>query len=368
MYENQACADSVPGNGCFTGEVDFIHQVQNVGFTCHEISQVYSSAINLALGGSTNSCPNDIFDFVVKKEVTFCSGKSYDFGFELGIFTSAGTAPVTSTITINLPEGITDSNPIPPKPLTPQPVPAPTKAPTKAPVLLPTPMAPAPAPVTTTVTAPANICEDHPTQLWLTFTSRSCTESNNAQFSVGRRRGLGQKSKYGGYRASTNSGKGIRRGLKHNSGSGKGKSPSKSSGKSPSNSSNTSKPKPDDNEDGGEGVVVDSNIEYSCSDYEIFGSDPKVMISITSINEEVLYWSGSNICEGTDIVIGDGKSKIASEIKIKIYADSGNKGTKLHQQIIMHTACVTKAMSLGDIFGAIEVTGMRNGVQGLLGK
>lgn len=364
MYENQECADSVPGNGCFTGEVDFIHQVQNVGFTCHEISQVYSSAINLALGGSRNSCPNDIFDFVVKKEVTFCSGKRYDFGFELGIFTSAGTAPVTSTITINLPEGITDSAPIPPKPLTPVPTKAPIKAPTKAPVLLPTPMAPAPAPVTTTVTAPAKMCEDHPTQLWLTFTSRSCTESNNEQFSVGRRRGLGQKSKYG-YRASTNSGKGIRRGLKHRStGSGKGSKKSKKDDqKKPS--SNT---KPDDNEDGGEGVVVDTNIEYSCGDYEIFGSDPKVMISITSINEEVLYWSGSNICEGTDIVIGDGISKIASEIKIKIYADSGTKGTKLHQQIIMHTACVTKAMSLGDIFGAIEVTGMRNGVQGLLGK
>ena len=68
------------------------------------------------------------------------------------------------------------------------------------------------------------------------------------------------------------------------------------------------------------------------------------------------------------MIAANGGGVIASDIKIKIYADYGSSGTMLHQTIIMHTTCITELMSVGDVFGAMTVTGIHNSKQGTIGK
>lgn len=311
-------------NGCFSGEVDFKYHVTNVGYTCHDITQIKaivggSNPRFLALDGIMRcddraSCPGDKFQFVEKRFVNFCSLNLKPLEFNLVIDTSV-TFNGSSSIFYRTTEFDKD----PQKPPSPAP-----KPPT------PAPKPPTPAPVAPTTGGSGEECTDHPTQLWLTFTSNSCSASSNGQF---RRytRGL--------------------RGLKHNS-----KSKTK-----------TKKSKDESGNDGDEPTQPD--VDYSCTDNIILQNDAKVQIVISSIDETQFYWTGYNICDGTEIMIAaTEEGVIASDIKIKIYADAGNKGTMLHQTIIMHTACSTKAMSLGDVFGAMTITGIRNKSQGTIGK
>ena len=311
-------------NGCFSGEVDFKYHVTNVGYTCHDITQ-----IKAIVGGSNPrflaldeimrcddraSCPGDKFQFVEKRFVNFCSLNLKPLEFNLVIDTSV-TFKGSSSIFYSTTEFDKDAQTPPP---------------------VPTPKPPTPAPVASTTGGSGEECKDHPTQLWLTFTSNICSASSNAQFKFEKiTRGL--------------------RGLKHNS---KSKTKTKKS-----------KSKDEGGNDGDEPEPTQPDVEYSCTDNIFLQKDAKVQIVISSIDETQYYWTGYNICDGTEIMIAaTEEGVIASDIKIKIYADTESKETKLHQTIIMHTACSTAAMSLGDVFGAMTITGIRNGVQGTIGK
>lgn len=312
-------------NGCFSGEVDFKYHVTNVGYTCHDITQIKAmvGGLNprfLALDeimrcDDRASCPGDKFQFVEKRFVDFCALNLKPLKFNLVIDTSVpfnGSSSIFYTTT----EFDKDAQPSPTVPTPKPPTPAP-KPPTPAPV----------APTT----GGSGKCTDHPTQLWLTFSSNTCSASSNEQYRM--TRGL--------------------RGLRHNS---KSKTKTKKS-----------KSKDEGGNDGEEPTQPD--VDYSCTDNIFLQNDAKVQIVISSIDETQYYWTGYNICDGTEIMIAaTEEGVIASDIKIKIYADAGSKGTMLHQTIIMHTACSTAAMSLGDVFGAMTITGIRNKSQGTIGK
>ena len=317
MYNGMSCEAYMATNGCFSGEVDFKYHVTNVGYTCHDITQ-----IKAIVGGSNPrflaldeimrcddraSCPGDKFQFVEKRFVNFCSLNLKPLEFNLVIDTSV-TFNGSSSIFYSTTEF--DKDPI--QPTTPAPKP------------------PTPAPVAPTTGGSGQECKDHPTQLWLTFTSKTCSASSNDQFEK-ITRGL--------------------RGLKHKSKTKTKKSKSKDEG----------------GNDGDEPTQPD--VVYSCTDDISLQNDAKVQIVISSIDETQYYWTGYNICDGTEIMIAaTEEGVIASDIKIKIYADAGDEGTMLHQTIIMHTACSTAAMSLGDVFGAMTITGIRNNSQGTIGK
>lgn len=307
VYNGQSCNDYIRKNGCFSGEVELIYTAVNEGNGCHEITQATSriGSVERALAFNGGFGCGDRRS-CPGDYVKFTQMRYFDFckfnGFidsDLEIDTTGGSATV-----VPMSFTIIRNDGVDP---TPKPTPKPT----------PSPVAP----------TPTNMgeCKDHPSQLWLTFNPRICKDSSNSQFIVKRN---------------------LRR-LKHNS--------------SGSNTKNSKYDKDDKDkkDDGGDAVTP----EYMCQDYKTFGSDPKVEIRITSFDGMTVYTEMANVCDGTEIVIGNGSEKIAYDIKVQIYSEG-----YLYQEIVMHTACVTGAMSLNDTFGSIQVTGIKNSKQGLLGK
>lgn len=308
VYNGKDCNDYIKENGCFAGEVELIYNPYNAGNGCHDITQA-TSRINgveraLAFNGGHScddrrSCPGEFFEFTQMRYFDFCKFNG-DIDSDLEIDTTGGSTTVPLSFTIIRNDGVDVTLPPAPKP-TPSPV-APT---------------------------PTNMgeCKDHPSQLWLTFNPRTCKESSNSHSQFIVKRNL--------------------RGLKHNSSGSKTKK------------SKYDKDDKDKKDDGGDAVTP----EYMCQDYKTFGYDPKVEIRITSIDGTIVYTDMANVCDGTEMVIGNGSEKIAYDIKIQIYEKEN-----LYQEIVMHTACATQAMSLNDIFGSIQVTGIKDAKQGLLGK
>ena len=306
MYNGEDCG-KLAATACFSGEVDLTHTIKNVGDTCHNIAKVRAlfhtdKARYLAIDGSYGcasrlSCPNDEFTFTEKRFVDFCDANG---AITVAITVETDSGDETTASTILQIDANTD------------------------------------APFNDDETGGEEpiVCNSHPSEMWFEFTHRNCDGSSNSQFTVPKLR---------------------RRGLRHNASSGSSKDTSKTKDKKSSKTDVV--------------VVVDERYEepladspvYSCKQLQMFGNDDdaKVRIVITSVDEKTLYWSGADICTGTDIHIGaeDGKSLIASDIMVRIYG--GVNGDEI-QQIIMHTGCTSHVMTVDETFGAFQLTGFRN--------
>ena len=320
MYNGEDCGE-LAATACFSGEVDLTHTIKNVGDTCHNIAKVRASfhtdkARYLAIDGSYGcasrlSCPDDVFTFTEKRFVDFCETNGA-IKVAITVETASGDETTTSTtLQIDVKEDapFTDDDP--------------DDEPNDE----------------------ISVCNSHPSEMWFEFTPRDCDGSSNIQFTVPKIR---------------------RRGLRHNSSPRSSKDTSKNASKKTSN--NTSKDKKSSKTDvvdepyRYEEPLADSPV-YSCKQLQMFGNDDdaKVKIVITSVDEKTLYWSGADICTGTDIHIGaeNGKSLIASDIMVRIY--DGVKGDEI-QQIIMHTGCTSHVMTVDETFGAFQLTGFRKDV------
>ena len=165
-----------------------------------------------------------------------------------------------------------------------------------------------------------DVCTEHPTELLFTYTPQVCSSSDNGQY---------EKFQ-------------IRRNLRH----------SKKTSDSSDSTTVVRSPVPDTSNNDSTTVT-----DYECCDKNggLTKYDDRVSIEISSIDEETQYFSANNVCEFTEISVGNGRDLVASALLIKVYDSEG----MLKQKLTLHSSC-SQMLKTGDVFGSFQLTGFKN--------
>ena len=325
-YNGINCNNYLKDNGCFTGEVEFVYTVKNVGDTCHNIERVFTT-MNLAGYRalaidceSRLSCPDQEWQWTETRYIEPCQG---NVAIAIDIETDAGNVDPSLGDVIVFAQPNLDS-----------PVQAPTAVVTKPPVQAPTP---APIGLYPTVQADTSkTCTSRPNMMKFEFLPQICEYSINSQFIPYR------KKRY----------------LRHNN---------KDTASTKTNTVNTKDNKKENKKDNktkdNKTKDEDNKVEdtsatdngYECTGTSFPKNQKWYAIMVTSMDETIEYFTDENVCEGTEILIVD-KGIISEELKIKVYGNGS-----LLQTVTMNASCACNEgeMSVGHSWGSFKLIDFR---------